>query len=352
MDEFQIASMRNSSVAYLYQQRNQIELEPVYQRQGGIWNIEKQQLLIDSIINGFDIPKIYFHEFVGRKEVNGRRLRYAIIDGKQRMQAIWEFLENDFPLADDFRYFEEPSYDMKGKCFGELEEEYPDVAALFNATSLPVITIRTDDTELIEEMFSRLNEAAPLNAAEKRNAIGGPLPPAVRSLVTHPFFADRLPFTNSRYRHFDLAAKFLLWAHEGKVVDVKKIRLDAFAVAMKEDPSGSDKVGAADLRARSVLDRMAAHFEKADPLLHQVGMVSLFYLFYLTQPGHEFDRKDLLRFDTARRENRTIAEVDLGQARYDLIEFDQRSQSPNDGSALDFRLKVLREFLEEHEHAE
>ena len=35
--------------------------------------------------------------------------------------------------------------------------------------------IRTPAVELIEEMFSRLNEAGPLNTAENRNGKGGPL---------------------------------------------------------------------------------------------------------------------------------------------------------------------------------
>ncbi|MBK9546986.1 MAG: hypothetical protein IPO51_14320 [Dehalococcoidia bacterium] len=39
-----------------------IDFEPVYQRRPGVWNTFRQQLFIDSIINGMDLPKIYFHE--------------------------------------------------------------------------------------------------------------------------------------------------------------------------------------------------------------------------------------------------------------------------------------------------
>jgi hypothetical protein len=238
---------------------------------------------------------------------------------------------------------------MKGLRFSQIADDFPDVAALFNASTLPVITIRTDDLELIEEMFSRLNEAAPLNAAEKRNALGGPLPPAARELSNHQFFQDRIPFSNSRYRHYDLAAKFLLWAHEGKVVDVKKVRLDGFAISMKRDPDGQQKIDSAKTVANSVLDRMSETFTTADTLLQQVGLVSVFFLLYLTDSG-PLSREAFENFETTRKKNRAIAEKDLGSARYDLIEFDQRSQSPNDGSALELRLKVLRDFLaESHE---
>jgi len=75
---------------------------------------------------------------------------------------------------------------------------------------------------MIEEMFSRLNEAAPLTAPEKRNAYGGPLPRLIRKLATKPFFTKNLPFRNKRYRHFDLATRFLLAEDKKGVVDAKK----------------------------------------------------------------------------------------------------------------------------------
>ena len=42
-----------------------------------------------------------------------------------------------------------------------------------------------------------------------------------------------------------------------------------------------------------------------------------------------------------RETNRTKAEKDLANANYDRIEFDRHSQSPNDGYAIKFRLKIL-----------
>ncbi|WP_314242696.1 DUF262 domain-containing protein [Streptomyces sp. DSM 40907] len=345
MDEFNVNTLRNSSVAYLHQQRNQIELNPVYQRQSGVWSVEKQQLLIDSIINGFDIPKIYFHEFVVRREVDGKRLRYAIVDGKQRMQAIWEFLDDRYPLASDFEYFEDKAVAAAGMKFSQLAQEYPDIAALFNATTLSVVTIRTDDIEIIEEMFSRLNEAAPLNAAEKRNALGGPLPAAVRKLSEHEFFTEKIPFANSRYRHFDLAAKFLYWAHEGGAADAKKFHLDSFFESKKRDSDGEQRVAEASVKATSTLDLLCADFNDGDKLLSQVGMVSIYYLLYLgAESGYSRDVFD--DFNQARDINRKAAERDMSEAEFELLEFDRYSQSPNDGTALEYRLDVLQRWID------
>jgi hypothetical protein len=71
-------------------------------------------------------------------------------------------------------------------------------------------------------------EAVPLSAAEKRNALPGPLPAEIRTVAKRDFFLKNLPFTNSRYRHFDLAAKFLLTEEVEKITDTKKVYLDAF----------------------------------------------------------------------------------------------------------------------------
>lgn len=350
MEEFSIAPLRNSSVAYIHQQRPQIEMDPVYQRQGGIWSVEKQQLLIDSLINGFDVPKIYFHEFVARKTVDGKRLRYAIIDGKQRLQAIWEFLDDKFPLAEDFKYFEDPEVNAAGLTYSQLADRHPEIAAYFNATTLDIIAIRTDDVEIIEEMFSRLNEAIPLNAAEKRNALGGPVPPSVRDLAQHLFFTDRLTFSNRRYRHWDLAVKFLYWAHMGRVVDVKKFHLDSFVKEMKkEGEEGQQAVDDAKANATRILDAMSACFEENDKLLSQVGMVSVYYLAFqetVRNQGTFPSREKLAEFEELRKRNRVAAEADLSEAQFELIEFDRYAQSANDGSALAYRVKVLLNFLD------
>ncbi len=74
--------------------------------------------------------------------------------------------------------------------------ERPKIHARFTGRTLSIITIRTNDLDLIEDMFSRLDEAVPLNAAEKRNAFGGPLPPLIRDLVKDDFFADRVAISS------------------------------------------------------------------------------------------------------------------------------------------------------------
>ena len=90
------------SVGYFLVEKNVIDDEPTYQRESGVWSTEKQQLFIDSLFNRYDIPKIYLHDLRGKDP----KFKFAVIDGKQRLHTIWQFLDNALPLADDFELYE------------------------------------------------------------------------------------------------------------------------------------------------------------------------------------------------------------------------------------------------------
>src|SRR5258707_8905785 len=120
------------------------------------------------------------------------------------------FLDGGIALPSYFEFFRDPKTKGGDMTYKELGQAYPDLKVQLDSFQLTTICIETDELEMIEEMFSRLNESAPLAAPEKRNAYGGPLPVAIRKLATEAFFKTRLPFPNKRYRHFDLATKFLL----------------------------------------------------------------------------------------------------------------------------------------------
>jgi hypothetical protein len=341
---FSISELRDRTVWQIYRMRDRIQLDPDYQRLGNIWAPDNRQLLLDTILNKFDVPKIYVHKFSRPLVKGSKTYEFAIVDGKQRLETLWSFIDGKIALADDFKLFRDEAVRAEGMTYRELSQEYPDLKADFDGFLLSVILIETDDLEMIEEMFSRLNEAAPLTAAEKRNAYGGPVPGAVRRLAKEAFFARKVPFENKRYRHFDLATKFLLAEYEGKVVDTKKARLDDFVDHFSDQSRG--KMPPFFKKAQENLVAMANAFADNDPLLRQVGMVMLYYhLFRVAREDGwalEITRKKLLEFDKRREANRTLME--LGETKHidlDLIEFDRYAQSPNDGGAIRFRLGVL-----------
>jgi len=60
---FQILKLEPKPVIWWASQRSKIDMVPVYQRQGRLWSRGDKAFLIDSILNGYDIPKIYMADF-------------------------------------------------------------------------------------------------------------------------------------------------------------------------------------------------------------------------------------------------------------------------------------------------
>jgi hypothetical protein len=310
--------------------------------------VEKKQLLIDSIINGFDVPKLYFHEFLEPQLKEGKKRKYAVIDGKQRLMAVWEFIDNAFPLADRFEYLPDPARDLSGLTYQELASAHPQVKAMFDNYPLAIMVVRTDDTELIEDMFSRLNEAVPLNAAEKRNAFGGPLPPLIRKLSSEPFFKTKLPFKNNRYRHFDVACKFLYLCRVGAPTDTKKVKLDEF---VKTAHAANDTADAQALfvAAKEIAADMNRVFTREDNLLKNIGtLVAYFLIFRQAAKEGELNklaRRRFVEFETKRERNAQLAAKNLSEADYDLMKFDELTSTVNDEYAIRFRCRLISTFV-------
>jgi hypothetical protein len=358
MIEFNVSRLAQSSILNVYMQRAEIELDPEYQRVSGIWTREKRQLLLDSLLNGYDVPKLYFHEFVPVKRKGGRQYRYAIIDGQQRLQTVWDFIDGNFSLAPDFEYMADKNVKAGGLTYAEIGEKYPRVKSLFDATWLDIISVRTNRIDLIEDMFSRLNEAVPLNAPEKRNALGGPLPSIIRTVATHRFFMSNVPFRDRRYRHRELATKFLYLEYRDGIVNTKKPDLDQFVKEFRrwreegQAKASAQDVAALESRAKTALSRMAGTFGARDKLLRQVGMITLYYHLFryvLKNKVEPVSRQQLQWFEGLREENRQRAEAqgEVGAKEVDtfLLEFDKHSQTPNDAYAIRIRLEILLRYL-------
>lgn len=350
MSYIETNSIQHSTILRIYSERDEIITDPEYQRNGGVWTLEKKKLLIDSIINNYDIPKIYFHQY-SRDEKKDTGKSYAIIDGKQRLEAIWGFIEGEYCLDDDFDYQDNPQIKLGGLSYDDLAKEYPKILIKFDSFVLPIIGVQTDDLDLIEDMFSRLNESAPLNAAEKRNAFGGDMVKAIREIANHRFFTHKVRFNNKRYQHYEAAAKFLLVEtseHESnKIIDTKKVYLDGMARRYKS--GNSSIVNGFKATVSDVMESMASCFSDSDILLRAQGSMVVNYLLFKWAEDNNIDinRSWLLKFDQEVKENRSSAETNYENANYELLEFDRLSQQgTNDASSIKERLSIIKDYVE------
>lgn len=352
MSYIESAPLNQTSILKIYSEKEEIVVDPNYQRNGDIWSDEKRQLLVDSILNEYDIPKIYFHK-LPKDEVEKNGKVYSIIDGRQRLESIWKFIDGEFSLADDFEYLKNESIEAGGMTYADLAKNYPKLKILFDSISLPIITITTDDLELIEEMFSRLNEAVPLNAAEKRNAFGGAMARLITKLSQHKFFKENVSFSNKRYQHKEATAKllFLLYSlrtGKKKIADTKKVYLDEFVKVFKGKSEKDVEVLAKE--ATALLNEMAKIFIKKDPLLKAQGTFPVYFLlvrsYSIDGKLSKFGRNMLIAFKDKLERNRVKAMKDLASAEYDLLEYDRLSQQgTNDASSITARLETIKSYI-------
>jgi len=335
------------AISKIARERGTFELDPVYQREGGVWSLEKKQLFIDSVLNNFDVPKIYVHDL----GANDSGKRFAVVDGKQRVTTVLAFVDGHFALADDFKLqIATSGIGIKaGQYFNELSE---DEKNYFREKQLDVVIVETDDVDDIEELFSRLNNGEKLNAAEQRNAFGGKMAGAVREMASNPFFESKLGFGNRRYSYQEIAAKLLyLESCEqtlGKgnaFVDLKKRHLDTF---VKSNKGISD----ADLKKLQTsvttnLNWMKPIFTDNDPLMGKQSFPQLMYLFCKTV-NREYASVDLQRkvsdflsfFKQDRLDNSKRSEDDMDS---ELTEYGRLSQQgTNDADSMRKRVAILR----------
>ena len=127
-----------------------------------VWDVEKKSLLIHSMIYGFAVPAMYF-----TRDENGV---YDSLDGKQRSNAISEFLHDEFALSVDIPTVVDDNggvEDVSGLYFSQLPEWVQDRIRDYNLT----IYYYEDMTEAeIREFFRRLNNGKPLSAIELTRA--------------------------------------------------------------------------------------------------------------------------------------------------------------------------------------
>lgn len=349
MSYIETNQVQHATILRIYSDKDEIIVDPEYQRNGGVWTPEKKQLLIDSILNNYDIPKIYFHQF-DRVEKQRLGKSYAIIDGKQRIETIWAFLDGKFCLSDDFQYLDDTSLKLAGLSYDDLSKEYPKLKIKFDSFVLPIIGIQTDDLDLIEDMFSRLNEAVPLNSAEKRNAFGGDMVTEIRTLAKHSFFSKKVKFRNTRYQHQEVAARLLLVEvsniEHGKLIDTKKVYLDS--MAKKYKAGNLNTVNQTSKIVNHYLDIMTSCFVDSDHLLRSQGNIVVFYLMFKWAEEKKLvlNRSVLLNFYNLIKTNRESAEKDYVNADFDLLEYDRLTQhGTNDVSNIKERLRIITDYL-------
>ena len=91
-------SVRSESVQRLYNlyRGERFQVNRRYQRKL-VWSVEEKQRLIDSILKDLPLPL-----FLVAETTVDTGTTYELIDGLQRLNAIFSYLENEYPVNGEY----------------------------------------------------------------------------------------------------------------------------------------------------------------------------------------------------------------------------------------------------------
>jgi len=276
-----------------------VDPTPDYQRPPA-WSRKQKQLLLDTILREYDIPKMYWRAV---KRADG--VEYEVVDGQQRIRTIWEYRKNVFPLAKDMD-------DVRGhKVAGMRYDDLPlDVRTIFDAYPADVVIVedamQSDQEDEVRDMFLRLQNGTILKAQEKRNAMTGSMRDFVKTIARHPYF-EKCRFTNSRFTYDHLAAQTILIETEGGPTSVR----DADLNRLYEDYAAFDTEGKVAKKVKRVFDFLNRAFPEKTPELERYNVINLYCLVSVLIDGYVCDslegsiREWFLTFESERKANET-----------------------------------------------
>lgn len=157
----QASDMSLETVAAMVE-KGAIDTQPAYQRRER-WSTKRQSALIESFLLNIPIPPVYLAE-----EAYGK---YSVIDGKQRLSTITNFMRNKLVLSELDKFTA-----LIGLTFKKLPTE-PKNALEIRPYVRVITLLKQSDPELKYEVFERLNTGGEaLYPQEIRNAaFRGPL---------------------------------------------------------------------------------------------------------------------------------------------------------------------------------
>lgn len=176
-------------------EKGKIKLDPEFQR-STVWKPHQERELIESVIMGLPLQLIYTN--------SDEEGTHIIIDGKQRLNTFFRFLNNDFKLK-DLKILK----DLNGCYFRELEPMYQSKIEDFQLF-FQVIKPPTPD-KILFDIFDRVNRGGTtLNNQEMRNALyQGKSTKLLKELSENNYLKEMLGNIQDRMKDRYLILRFL-----------------------------------------------------------------------------------------------------------------------------------------------
>lgn len=168
-------SLEKSSISWSAKQlknmiaNGKIDFDHIIQR-SYVWERKRKSVLIESMILGYPIPPVFAKRVDDGTGKRGGNI-YSIMDGKQRLSTVAQYLNDEFALTElpPVTYMDEGlntecETDISGMKYSELPEAIQDQlsSTIFSVTYFDNLT---KDEE--RELFKRLNAGKPLSTKSR-----------------------------------------------------------------------------------------------------------------------------------------------------------------------------------------
>ncbi len=141
-----------------WHERKQLTLSPKFQRRS-VWKDVAKSFLIDSILRGKPLPKLFIRQIT---DIKTRTTIREVVDGQQRLKTILDYIN------DGFKVKKVHNTEYGERYFSELDEEAQSKILTYKFSV--DILVGVDDSEIMD-IFARLNTyTTPLNKQELINA--------------------------------------------------------------------------------------------------------------------------------------------------------------------------------------
>lgn len=179
-------------------------------QRGLVWDKSRKSLLIHSMLVGYPIPPCYATKRDGI---------YEMLDAKQRLSSIKEYIDDEFELSN---IPDVDGEDINGRKFSELDEDLQDEILSYSFTIYYFDGITDEE---IGEMFFRLNNGKPVSAIEQAKAKAKSLD-VIRRLGQHEFFEKTMSQAQlDKFAPDEMVVKILIMlTEEEPEVSAKKVR--------------------------------------------------------------------------------------------------------------------------------